>query len=620
MCIANGSLGRYRSFCFRQGGLLVRDSTRRGAWSGILRAPLTLVALVVMLLATMPAQAARLALVIGLDNYDAIPPLRNAAADAQAMAKALRDVGYDHVQVVQPRRTLRELQDDIRTFAARVNKGDELLFFFSGHGVQLGGENYLLPSDVRAQNEAQVRDDALALSRVLSQLRDLPSTRAPAFTLAIIDACRDNPFPSLGKNIGGRGLTGVAGANGQMVVYAAGEGQQALDRLPNDPPGVRNGVFTRVFLERMRQPGVPVQTVLRQVRQEVVRLARTVKHDQVPALYDQVVGDFYFVPPADRTSSAVDMEAESWALCRDGRTALPCQRYLERYASGRFVVLAKTRIEDFQVALAPSPRPQSVSLAQPAPQQAAMQHRQIEKDCDECPEMVMISAGEFVMGSPISEPERRTDEGPQRKVKISQRFAMSKYEITQAEWRALMGNNPSSSINCGEDCPVDNVSWRDAQEFTRRLSLKTGQTYRLPTEAEWEYAARAGTTTPFSTGRTISTSDANFDGASAYNGGPVGESNRRVVKVGSYAPNPFGLHDMHGNVREWVQDCFDISAYERPAANDGRAFETPGCALRSLRGGSSIDPPWWLRSAYRSANAADQRLMHLGFRVAKTLP
>lgn len=240
-------------------------------------------------LCILPAWAQqRLALVIGNDGYEQISKLRNARSDAQAMAEALRGAGY---QVdLKTDRTQREMLDDVRALRQRIKGGDEVVFFFSGHGVQLGASNHLLPVNVRNQSEDQVRDDALELSRVLADLR----SARPAFTLAIVDACRDNPFAGSGRSLGGRGLTGVAGANGQMVIYAAGEGQQALDRLGNSDP-VRNGLFTRVFIREMQKPGVPVHQVLRNVRVEVARLAQTVGHVQVPAIYDQVLGDFYFV-------------------------------------------------------------------------------------------------------------------------------------------------------------------------------------------------------------------------------------------------------------------------------------------------------------------------------------
>lgn len=252
----------------------------------------------------LPASAARLALVIGVDSYENVTRLKNARADAESMAVALTRAGYE-VQLRTDRK-LKDLQADLRDFRARIRGGDEVILFFSGHGVQLGGTNYLLPADVGSESEDQVRDEAVALSRALEDLR----AQKPRFTLAIIDACRDNPFAGNGRAIGGRGLTGVAGATGQMVIYAAGEGQQALDRLGRNDTA-RNGVFTRVFLEEMQRPGVPINEVVRNVRERVYELAAGVSREQVPAIYDQTLGRFYFYPPMASVPSATSSSPAS---------------------------------------------------------------------------------------------------------------------------------------------------------------------------------------------------------------------------------------------------------------------------------------------------------------------
>jgi formylglycine-generating enzyme required for sulfatase activity len=225
------------------------------------------------------------------------------------------------------------------------------------------------------------------------------------------------------------------------------------------------------------------------------------------------------------------------------------------------------------------------------------------KDCDECPEMVVIPAGRFLMGSPESELGRSPDEGPQRWVDVP-RFAMGKFEVTQGQWQALMGSNPSHFKDCGLNCPVENVSWNDVQEFVRRLNQRTGQNYRLPSEAEWEYATRAGTTTAYSWGD-------RFDGNRANNGS-------RTVAVGNYPANAFGLHDMHGNVWEWVQDVWHDSYSGAPSG--GFAWTTVGDPSQSvLRGGSWVDSPQNLRAAVRSRIAPDFRYNNTGFRIARTL-
>ena len=237
------------------------------------------------------AQARRVALVIGNDSYQSAAPLRNARADATAMSRALEAAGF-RVTLRQDL-TLKDMKDALRAFKAEISGGDEAVFVYSGHGIQIDGINYLVPIDLVPQNEDQVADDSVPLQRVLDDLRD----QKARFALAIIDACRDNPFKSTGRAIGHRGLAPVTAADGQMIVYSAGAGQQALDQLSSGDPNP-NGVFTRVFVKEMAKPGVPVDQVVKSVRAQVVELARSVNHEQVPALYDQSLGDFYFVPGA----------------------------------------------------------------------------------------------------------------------------------------------------------------------------------------------------------------------------------------------------------------------------------------------------------------------------------
>lgn len=231
--------------------------------------------------------ANRKALVIGNDSYAYVSKLNNAAADAEAMAKALEAVGYrvtKHVNLDE-----RRFKQVLRDFRQNVQGGDEVLFFFAGHGVQLGNANYLLPVDIRGDGEDQVKDESILLQKVLDEFDE----KKAKFTLAVIDACRDNPFKTKGRAIGGRGLAPTSAATGQMVMFSAGAGQQALDRL-GDQDKERNGLFTRIFVKEMQKPGISVDRVLRNVRNEVVRLAKSVGHEQTPALYDQAIGEFYF--------------------------------------------------------------------------------------------------------------------------------------------------------------------------------------------------------------------------------------------------------------------------------------------------------------------------------------
>jgi formylglycine-generating enzyme required for sulfatase activity len=230
--------------------------------------------------------------------------------------------------------------------------------------------------------------------------------------------------------------------------------------------------------------------------------------------------------------------------------------------------------------------------------------------------MVLINGGTFTMGSPANEPERESNE-IQHQVTVSS-FYMGKYEVTQAEYRAVMGTNPSEFK--GDNLPVENVTWYEAVEYCNRLSRQEGRTpaytingenvtwnfnangYRLPTEAEWEYACRAGTTTPFNTGNNITTSQANYDGT--YSG---------KTAVGSFAPNPWGLYDMHGNVWEWCWDYwYDYSSVAQTNPR-GASSGTGGV----LRGGSWYNSAQLVRSAFRNYSDPAYRNFGIGFRLAR---
>ncbi|MEH2468079.1 SUMF1/EgtB/PvdO family nonheme iron enzyme [Nostoc sp.] len=226
-------------------------------------------------------------------------------------------------------------------------------------------------------------------------------------------------------------------------------------------------------------------------------------------------------------------------------------------------------------------------------------------------EMVQIPGGTFMMGSPEAEAERDKDESPQHEVKVPG-FFMGKYEITQAQYQAIMGSNSSNFK--GEKRPVESVSWDDAVEFCKKLSQKTGKIYRLPSEAEWEYACRAGTKTPFYFGETITTDLVNYNGDYPYGSAPKGEYRQQTTDVGKFSPNSFGLYDMHGNVYEWCQDVYNDNYQNAP--KDGSAWLTgKDNNMKLLRGGSWILSAWNCRSANRLDSAHARRDYDVGFRV-----
>jgi formylglycine-generating enzyme required for sulfatase activity len=222
-------------------------------------------------------------------------------------------------------------------------------------------------------------------------------------------------------------------------------------------------------------------------------------------------------------------------------------------------------------------------------------------------EFIQIPTGSFIMGADKNFEDARDDETPPHRVTISQPFYLGKYEVTQGEWVAVMENNPSAFKERSSSNPVENVSWNDVQSFIQRLSAKERKKYRLPTEAEWEYAARAGTKSTYSFGN-----DARQLGQYAW--WYDGKSGRQTHPAGQKQPNPWGLYDMHGNVWEWVNDWYNDSYYSRRPSTDP-AGPSEG-NFRVLRGGSWSNSAWGLRSASRNYYSPDSRNVISGFRLA----
>jgi formylglycine-generating enzyme required for sulfatase activity len=229
--------------------------------------------------------------------------------------------------------------------------------------------------------------------------------------------------------------------------------------------------------------------------------------------------------------------------------------------------------------------------------------QQTLKDCADCPELVVVPAGSFLMGTQ----DRDAEEKPVRNVKV-QSFAMGKGEVTQGQWYAIMGKRPSYFRECGDSCPVEQVSWDDSQVFVQRLSAKTGQSYRLPTEAEWEYACRGGVPNQMYCGGSDLKAVAFYDENSAGTAHPVMRKQA----------NAFGLHDMSGNVWEWTQDCWNASY--KGASNVGHARLTGDCSKRVIRGGAWINGTYNLQAAARYAHPRTERYSAFGLRVVRDLP
>jgi formylglycine-generating enzyme required for sulfatase activity len=285
----------------------------------------------------------------------------------------------------------------------------------------------------------------------------------------------------------------------------------------------------------------------------------------------------------ERLAAAQREEAEHWQRASIATDSATVQSYIDRYPNGRYLADAKTKLD-------------------------AVKKKEIQvrgntfKDCLECPEMMIVPLGSFDMGS-----DSYDNEKPVHAVRIVIPFAIGKTEVTQGQWRELMGNNPSQFSSCGDDCPVEKVSWNDAQEYIKKLSLKTGKPYRLPSEAEWEYACRAG-------GRHEYCGADIIDRVAWY----TNNSGGATRAVAGKQANAWGLYDMSGNVWEWVADCW-IDSYNG-APTQGNARASHECGLRVLRGGSWFFFPQTTRASYRDRNTADYRHLSVGFRLARTLP
>jgi formylglycine-generating enzyme required for sulfatase activity len=322
-------------------------------------------------------------------------------------------------------------------------------------------------------------------------------------------------------------------------------------------------------------------------------------------------------------------EQAFWEAIKDSQNAADFENYLKVYPNGRFVVLARTRIKalkrpaatDTRTSPAPTQKETKPSSAtsqpsantQPRSSPSITAARETFRDCPECPQMVVIPPGRFTMGATDQRPEER----PAHTVTIASPFAIGVFEITVGEWDTCLregGCKYSLDNKYGSDkqLPMSNVSWEDAQEYTHWLSQKTGGNYRLPSEAEWEYAARGGTSTPYWWGdRAKGTNQANCkDCGSRWD-------DRGPAPVGSFQANPFGLYDVHGNVWEWVADCWNRSYSGAP--DDGSAWVRGDCIGRMQRGGAWKLDTEYMRVSRRGRYDRDVRYDLNGFRVAKTL-
>jgi formylglycine-generating enzyme required for sulfatase activity len=515
----------------------------------------------------------RYALVIGNSGYRHVEKLANPGNDAADIAAKLRSLGYQtELRLDTSNEELgRAVGDYLRRLSSHSD--NEGFFWYAGHGVQINGENYLLPVDIDAGDNAGIIYGSYPLNRLLLALEETARNKV---NVVVLDACRDNPFQSGPGGTRGlsRGLSTVEHPPQDLfIMFSTAPGTAAAD----GKGGRRNSPFAEAFLKYMDGPEIlPVTASL--ITRETLRLTGG---KQRPFQNGSIVSEIYYsLNPRTAQGMVPGRESPETGDSR-GAPGVPA------------------------VSLS---APNSAARPEPVPGG-----------------FVRIPGGTFTMGSPESEQERVRDEKPHQ-VEVRD-FVMGKYEVTQGEYRQLMGVNPSYFK--GDTLPVEQVSWFDAIAYCNALSLREGLApaytvngdtvswdrtaggYRLPTEAEWEYACRAGTTTAFNTGNIITTDQANFNGDIPYADNPRGQGRERTTAAGDFPPNPWGLCDMHGNVYEGCWDWYGEYPDNTEAGGAGAG------ATRVVRGGSWRGSAFWVRSAFRDSYKPSARSEILGFRVAR---
>ena len=603
-----------------------------------------LIVILVFAIAAPATAEERFALLIGNANYAReVGPLKNPVNDVNLIAAALAGVGFkpENIRTV-PNADRRTILAEVDRYADRLaSAGSDAIgfFYYSGHGAANGRDrlNYLIPVDAKAL-DATVWYDAVKLDDVIAKLSTIASNAAH---FVIFDACRNLlNMPTRGA----KGFVPVRERRGMLIAFSTDPGETASDA------GEGSGPYAKALAQELVKPGLDHVNLFKNVQERVFRETGA----QLPWTRDGVVGRITLQqgePPARVEASAggvaqsprgpVSEAGEAWRIAHNSNSCPIVASVARRFPDTFWADLARQRLAELkctderQVASA-APIERSPAACSGIRTEVAGKGivcldpaDPAKREFQDCaggfcgPQMVVVPAGSFMMGSPDSEEGRSSNEGPQRRVTIAKPIAVGKFEVTFAEWDACVSDRGCSHEPEDEGWgrgkrPVINVSWDDAKEYVAWLSQKTGQPYRLLTEAEWEYAARAGTTTPFHFGATISTDQSNYDGNYTYGSGRTGTYRQKTIEVGSLKrPNAFGVHDMHGNVWEWVEDCY-ADSYAKAPTDGSRAPDTNGCS-RVLRGGSWYINPLVLRSASRVRTRPVNRSGSFGFRLARTL-
>ena len=562
----------------------------------------------------------RVALIVGNSAYAHISGLPNVPNDAAAIAALLKSARFEAVDVVH-NAGVADLRRALKAFAGKAAGADVAVLYYAGHGIEVGQTNYLIPVDARLATDFDIEDETVPLDRVLQALAPAKRLR-----LVLLDACRENPFlKSMKRTVAtrtvGRGLGRIEpAATNTLIAFAT-----KPNAVAEDGKG-RNSPFTAALVKHLLTPGLDLRIALGKVRDEV--MAATGGR-QEPYVTSSLGGEVVAIVPGVPGAGSADARSRPNEVATLGAKRI--ELLLEAQRAGVLSEKMKELLEEAQrrglvpppLLVSPktagpvigtsNPKREAVPLA--AAEERALRPKDTFKECSDCPEMVAVPAGSFTMGLLPNE-AGGADEVRQHQVTFARPFAVGKFEVTRGEFATFVRE---SGLSTGDKCsiyqdgqrqdrsgrsfrnpdfmqddrhPAVCVSWTDATAYVGWLSRKTGKTYRLPTEAEWEYAARGVTSSAaaslrFWWGDQASREYANYGNDDATTGYQRGRDQwEHTAPVGQFPANPFGLHDMHGNVWEWVQECYHYD--NRPSA------QTKGdCPSRILRGG-------WLDQQFRS--------------------
>jgi formylglycine-generating enzyme required for sulfatase activity len=587
-----------------------------------------------------PLQAAseqRIALVIGNGAYSS-SPLKNPVNDATDLAAALKRTGF--TVTLKKNANLQEMVESIEDFGNSLKRGGVGLFYYAGHGVQVSSVNYLLPINARINKESDVRFQAVDAGRILAEMENANN----GLNIVILDACRDNPF---GKSFrsASRGLAIVANApSGTFISYSTGAGQVARDG------DGRNSPYTSALLENIAKPGLTINKVFMNVRSKVKK-----ETGQVPWELSSLEGDFFFA----RGSMVVEEPPEQPAVREPATGRLTVKSnvggakvYIDGAYEGESPVSATLKPGTYSIILKKAGYPDatenvrveaggaktiSIVMEKTAPPPvAAARTGDVYQDSATGMAFVFVKGGCYEMGDTFG--DGGSAEKPVHNVCVSD-FYLGKYEVTVGQFRTFVQDtNYRTEAEKGDGCFVwsgskwekdgskswrspgfsqdDNqpavcVSWNDTQAFNEWLSRKGGKSYRLPTEAEWEYAARSGGKKEKYAG---TSNDSGLGEYAWYNA----NSGSRTHGVGEKTPNGLGLYDMTGNVWEWCQDWYGEKYYaDSPRTNP----QGPSSGqYRVLRGGAWGYNPVYVRAAFRTWVEPADRGSGNGFRLSFSAP